>query len=258
MPVLERPMILEDEYKAYLSERELAPSTITTELSALKRIERSEGVDLEAELRRDSLASLINRYRYSTADERSGAPNPTKIPIEPEKLRRDIGWYRRQLVRYLQFRQRNDTSVVPPIEVSGNIAEEDNVDRAGEEEAERIFEFEADLQRELRRNISQLEPGLTIVDGGREDQVDAGYIDILCRDNKSRLVVVELKAGIARASVVAQILAYMATAADKHGGDVRGIIIASDFEPRVRHAVRATTNLTLKQYCYNFKFEEPA
>jgi RecB family endonuclease NucS len=50
----------------------------------------------------------------------------------------------------------------------------------------------------------------------------------LCRDDQNRLVVIELKAGIAKAAVVAQTLAYMATAVDKHGGEVRGIIIASD------------------------------
>jgi endonuclease len=251
-------MILENEYKTYLGERELAPSTITTEISALKRVERTEGVDLEAELKRDSLAALINRFGYSIEDERSGAPNPTKIPIEPEKLRRDIGWYRRQLARYLQFRQRSDPSITPRTESSERFVDGDVIDRSSEEETERVFELEADLQRELRRNISQLESGLTIIDGGREDSVDAGYIDILCRDDRSRLVVVELKAGIARGSVVAQALAYMATAVDKHGGEVRGIIIASDFEPRVRHAVRATPNLTLKRYRYSFRFDDPS
>jgi endonuclease len=254
---VERIMILENEYKAFLAERELAPSTIITEISALKRIERTEDVDLEAELKRDSLASLINRYSYSIEDERIGAPNPTKIPIEPEKLRRDVGWYRRQLARYLKFRQRSDVSFVLPAAVNDRLADDDVMDRATEDETERVFELEADLQRELRRNISQLEPGLRIIDGGREDQVDAGYIDILCRDTGNRLVVVELKAGVARAGVVAQALAYMATAVDKHGGEVRGIIIASDFEPRVRHAVRAAPNLSLKRYRYSFRFDDP-
>lgn len=251
-------MILEEEYKAYLEQRELAPSTITTEISALRRIERAEGVNLEEELKRDSLAGLINRYRYSVSDERTGAPNPTKIPIDSDRLRRDIGWYRRQLARYLQFRQRNDMSVGPSTEARDTSANEDLLDRAEEEDAERVFELEADLQRELRRNISQLEDGLTIVDGGREEQVEAGYIDILCRDNRGHFVIVELKAGVARGAVVAQALAYMATTVDKHGGEARGIIVASDFEPRVRHAVRAIPNLVLKRYRYNFRFDDPA
>jgi endonuclease len=150
---------------------------------------------------------LINRYSYSIEDERIGAPNPTRIPIEPEKLRRDVGWYRRQLARYLQFRQRSDASIRDPNDVNERLASEGVIDRVTEEESERTFQLEADLQRELRRNISQLEQGLTIIDEGREDQVDAGYIDILCRDSDGRLVIVELKAGIARASVVAQALA---------------------------------------------------
>jgi hypothetical protein len=43
-------MILGDEYRTYLSGRDLAPSTVSTDIAALRRIERSEGVDLEAEV----------------------------------------------------------------------------------------------------------------------------------------------------------------------------------------------------------------
>jgi hypothetical protein len=50
----------------------------------------------------------------------------------------------------------------------------------------------------------------------------------------------------------------MATAVDKHGGEARGIIIASDFEPRVRHAARAIPNVTLKRYRYSFRFDDPS
>lgn len=247
-------MFLENEYKSFLSGRELAPSTISTEIGALKRIERLEGVDLEAEIGRNALADLIHRFRYSVDDERAQRPNPTRLPIEPEKLRRDLGWYRTQLERYLRFRQGSDPTIQSPPE----IAQTDSTDLASEEAAERAFQLEADLQRELRRNISQLESGLRIIDDGHEVQVEAGFIDILCRDSGNRLVVIELKAGVARASVVAQILAYMATVADVHEGDIRGIIISSDFEPRVRHAVRAVPNVSLKRYSYSFRFEDHA
>jgi hypothetical protein len=129
-------MILEDEYRTYLSGWDLAPSTLSTEIAALRRIERSEGVDLEAEVARDSLASLINRYRYSIEDERIGSPNPTKIPIEPDNLRRDVGWYRTQLERYLRFRRMNSLDVNLPAERGEGVAHTDIPNAGSQDEAE--------------------------------------------------------------------------------------------------------------------------
>jgi len=42
-----------------------------------------------------------------------------------------------------------------------------------------------------------LEPGLEIIDGGKEPITEAGKIDITARDASGKLVVVELKAGAA-------------------------------------------------------------
>ncbi|MCY3656287.1 MAG: endonuclease NucS [Chloroflexi bacterium] len=62
------------------------------------------------------------------------------------------------------------------------------------------FGLERDLQHALRSNIEQLESGLKIVDGGKERVVEAGKIDVTARDADGRLVVIELKAGTARAA----------------------------------------------------------
>src|SRR3954451_20382349 len=40
------------------------------------------------------------------------------------------------------------------------------------------FGLERDMQDALRRHIDQLDSGLEIVDGGKERQVEAGFIDI--------------------------------------------------------------------------------
>ena len=57
------------------------------------------------------------------------------------------------------------------------------------------FSLERDLQDALRENIAQLEAGLQIVDGGREQVVDAGRIDITAMDAAGAIVIIELKAG---------------------------------------------------------------
>ena len=71
------------------------------------------------------------------------------------------------------------------------------------------FGLERDLQRTLRDNIAQLEPGLKIIDDGREHRCAAGLIDILCEDAHGALVVMELKAGLAKDAALGQVLGYM-------------------------------------------------
>ena len=79
-------------------------------------------------------------------------------------------------------------------------------------------------------------------------------MDILAEDKLGNLVVVELKAGRASSSVIAQILAYMASIADEESKPVRGIIVAGDFDERVRLASKAVPNLELREYSYQFRF----
>src|SRR5437868_12272144 len=47
---------------------------------------------------------------------------------------------------------------------------------------ETSFGLERDLQAALRRNMEQLEPGLTITDGGKEKPVTSGRVDITAKD----------------------------------------------------------------------------
>lgn len=71
------------------------------------------------------------------------------------------------------------------------------------------FSLERDLQRTLRGNIEQLEPGLKVTDGGTERTIDAGRIDITAEDGDGNLVVIELKAGTAGRGSLEQIQSYM-------------------------------------------------
>ena len=120
---------------------------------------------------------------------------------------------------------------------------------------ELTFSLERDLQAALRNNIDQLETGLKIVDDGKERTTEAGRIDITAADAKGNIVVIELKAGTATPEVVAQVLAYMGTVAEVNNQPVRGILVAGDFHKRVVLASRAVSNLELKRYSFQFKFD---
>jgi hypothetical protein len=123
---------------------------------------------------------------------------------------------------------------------------------------ETVFDLERHMQAALRGEVSQLEPGLVITDGGNERHVNVGFIDITARDAKGTTVVIELKAGTAAPQALTQTLAYIANVSDEEGGrDVRGILVAADFHPKVVEAVKVVPSVILRRYRYKFTFEAP-
>lgn len=128
---------------------------------------------------------------------------------------------------------------------------------AAEQEAidaiETTFGLERDLQLALRANIEQLEKGLRVIDGGKEQTVESGRIDITAEDRSGSVVVIELKAGPADREAIAQILSYMGDLGQDNKS-VRGILVAGDFPPRSIAAARAVPNLQLRKYTFKFSF----
>jgi hypothetical protein len=119
------------------------------------------------------------------------------------------------------------------------------------------FGLERDLQLALRRSIEQLEPGLTIIDGDREQTVPSGRIDITARDDRGTTVVIELKAGAADRDAIGQIMSYIGDLTDRTT-QVRGILVAREFSARAVAAARAAPNIRLVQYGFRFTFETVA
>lgn len=130
----------------------------------------------------------------------------------------------------------------------------DDVDDA--DEVDPTFRIERDLQAALRKknNIEQIEPRLKIIDGGKEQIVESGRIDITAEDNDGVTVVIELKAVKAGRRAIGQILAYMGDLSDGKK-QIRGILVAEDFSPQAVAAARIVPNLQLKKYNFKFVFE---
>jgi len=116
------------------------------------------------------------------------------------------------------------------------------------------FTLERDLQIALRKHIDQLEPGLKIADGGKEQTVESGRIDITAEDASGATVVIELKAGSADRETIGQVLGYMGDLMAAKMS-VRGILVAGEFPPGTVAAARAVPNLKLKKYSIRFSFE---
>ncbi len=125
-----------------------------------------------------------------------------------------------------------------------------------EEAFEMTFGIERDLQRALRGNIEQLEVGLKIIHGGKEQVVDSGRgrIDVTAEDRNGTTVVIELKRGEAGRRAIGQILAYMGDFTLRKK-PVRGILVARDFSPEAIAAARVVPDLQLRKYGFKFTFE---
>ena len=237
-------------YKIWLEQQGYAAGTIQAQMHRAGRVEEHYG-DLEEHYGRDQLRGVIGELKYSTADERSNKPNPSKIPFNGN-TRNNLASYRNAVERYCKFRRETQDEDVDPA-IPGRGVNESAGERG------QLVGLERDLQSALRRAIEQLEPGLEIFDDGAERSVASGFIDITARDARGAIVVIELKTGTARQGAVAQVLSYMGDIAEEEPDQtVRGLLVAGDFDKKARSAARVLSNhvLALRSYRVRFEFED--
>ena len=123
---------------------------------------------------------------------------------------------------------------------------------------------ERDLRKYLVQNLESIEPGLKLHleqdRNGEEYPIEAGRmrIDILAKDVNDNFVVIELKAGVADLATFGQISAYIGWVKTNlaKNGNVRGLIVANDFEEKVKFAIQSVSNIKLKKYALKFEFSD--
>lgn len=240
---------MDPRYSEWLRRAVPTEATWRTKLSELRRVETAYG-NVDALFDQDELAGLLDELSYSVDDGRNGRPNPSRLEIAGD-IRNNLASYKSAVQKYARFRQDVEVEAarpaIQPASPSDEIVAEDNL---------RTFSMERDLQTALRASISQLEPGLTVIDGGAERGVPSGRIDILARDAAGAFVVIELKAVKAQRDAVAQVLAYMGDLHDEAQGRVRGILVAPDFDAKATAAARVVPGLKLIRYSFSFTFAD--
>ncbi|MGF1888096.1 endonuclease NucS [Photobacterium profundum] len=144
------------------------------------------------------------------------------------------------------------------IEVTGLVTANSPDDDSGVQESiDASLSLEKDLHSYLARNVSDIEAGLSVVEGGIEYGIDAGRIDILAKDSTGALVVIELKAGKAKDSALGQLLGYIGCLSElENNRNIRGIIVASDFDKRVVFGAKTLSNVKLVKYQISFNLEQ--
>ncbi|TGG92887.1 DUF91 domain-containing protein [Natronospirillum operosum] len=157
-------------------------------------------------------------------------------------------WYKSQIKR---------GEIVVPGAIMAQDSQDETTDSEVEETIEASLSLERDLHSYLARMPSDIEPGLQLVEGGVEYQTEAGRVDLLCNGSNGELVVIELKAGKARDAAVGQLLGYIGSVQElEPNRPVRGVIVASDFDPRVVLAAKASSNIKLLKYRVAFQLDE--
>lgn len=125
------------------------------------------------------------------------------------------------------------------------------------------FAYEKDLQRFLVKNLSLIEPGLTLYeeDGIRGIEFDVGgrFVDILAVDKNQHLVVIELKVSKGYDRVVGQLLRYVGWVRKNMASDsqkVRGLIIARTISEDLKIACADIQDVQLFEYALSISVTE--
>ncbi|MCH8041434.1 MAG: DUF91 domain-containing protein [Nitrospinae bacterium] len=150
------------------------------------------------------------------------------------------------------------------ISVPGFEAEAQDINTNDETESEvqetidASLSLERDMHSYLAMRVDEIETGLVLMENGVEYQTDAGRIDLLAKDEAGHTVVIELKAGKAKDNALGQLLGYMGYIGATSGENtkVRGVLVASDFEPRVIYAAKGLPSIKLIKYRVSFELQE--
>lgn len=127
-----------------------------------------------------------------------------------------------------------------------------------------LFYMEKQLEDFIVHNWESTELGkrfnLIIEDGeliSQQYHTDIGSIDILVKDKKGSFVVIELKKNQTSDDTIGQLTRYMGwIKKNKDDQNVKGIIIAGEFDKKLEYALKVIPNIEVFLYKVDFKLEE--
>jgi predicted nuclease of restriction endonuclease-like (RecB) superfamily len=130
-----------------------------------------------------------------------------------------------------------------------------------EDKAVTYFSYEKDLQNSLISQAEELFPGYKIFGNnneGIEYNINGKRIDLLLEHKtENKLLVVELKAGMADYKVFGQISMYIGPLMQKYPDkEISGVIIAGEIDESLKMAISAYRNVRIMSYKMKLTLEE--
>ncbi len=117
----------------------------------------------------------------------------------------------------------------------------------------KVFGTEDELSSLLMQDLHLIEPGLMPIQ--QESPLPKGHIDILARDAKGNLVVIEVKRRQAELAAVSQLKRYVEEVAKRKNTTVRGIICAPSMS---ENALKMLEGYGLEFYKLNYEISNPS
>jgi predicted nuclease of restriction endonuclease-like (RecB) superfamily len=139
--------------------------------------------------------------------------------------------------------------------------EEEPIDGMEEDRMVNYFSYEKDLQNSLISQAEELFPGYKIFGNngeGIEYNINGKKIDLLLENaNEKKLLIVELKAGLADYKVCGQIQMYMGPLMQNHQDkEILGVIIAGEIDDSLKMAILANKQIKTMTYKMKLTLEE--
>jgi len=127
-----------------------------------------------------------------------------------------------------------------------------------------LFYMEKQLEDFIIHNWDKTDLGkkydLIIEEGellSQQYRTDIGQIDILARDKATKdYVVIELKKNQTSDDTVGQLARYMGWTKENKGGEVKGVIIAGEYDRKLDFALKVLTNVEVFLYQVDFKLNK--
>ncbi|MCX6843033.1 MAG: endonuclease NucS [candidate division WOR-3 bacterium] len=165
------------------------------------------------------------------------------------------------LVRFDSQEQTNPGECVVHIERQGERptdVKDDAEECRGQKEF--VARIENELEDVVASDVEAIEKGLRLYKDasgrvGRQYPTDVGEIDLLCVRPNGDFVVVELKLDRASDSAVGQVSRYMGWIKQHLAGtgDVHGVIVARQFDRKLKYAVAANPSISIVYYRLQFQ-----
>jgi hypothetical protein len=173
------------------------------------------------------------------------------------------GAYRASINMYLRYIMGNNN-----IEIANEPYNDENIEEIenGNEKNNGLeelnnFTYESDLQYALEQQAEELFPGYKIFGNNNEGiqyNINGKKIDLLLEHKtENKLLVVELKAGLADFKVFGQISMYIGPLMKEYPDkDISGVIIAGEIDESLEYACLTSNKITLRKYQMKITLEE--
>ncbi len=223
---------MRDKFKEYLAKQGKTQNTISSYVAGINHLSKDHGIDI---------------FTISNSDE----VQKVRSMYDLRGSKRTVGDYGRGTARCAMIQYEN---LINDKGSSEHLSAKCLVDDVESVNINRTFTYERDLHNTLEAQVPELFPGYELI--GSEYSVGGVRLDLLL-EKGDQLLVVELKAGVAKYEVFGQISMYMGLIkAENPNHEVYGMVVASEIHQGLMAACSTNPRIRCKTYSMQLHLED--